>query len=652
MIIDLGKLEDRLAALRPQTVPGLLHRRTTQAQDLARHPVNSEQDEIPLLVCEEITASTRYRCGIRELADRLQLPPHDVARRARTYLREMAAGQNRLAVDVWGRLGAYLARAYRIDITRARLDEVRRLGRRHPLVFLPAHRSYLDPLVLRPALLRNGFPPNHVLAGINLSFWPLGPLERRSGYVFIRRTLAGDEIYKWVLRQYLGYVLRKGFNLEWYVEGGRSRTGKLGPPRYGLLTYLAEAFCDGGVDDVCIIPVSITYDQLYEVGALEAEARGAAKEPENLPWIVGYVRAQGSRRGQVHLAFGKPLSLAGELGSDWAILPLQQRRHAVQRLGTEVMHRINSVTPITATGLVTLCLLGAGGRALTVADIQALLDPLLGYVGRRNLPTAAEPSLKGTGGIGRVLEVLIAGGVITCYAQGTEPVYQVAENQVLAAAFYRNNIIHYLVNRALAELVLQAAAEEHYQDPVADGRQEALRLRELLKFEFFFSDKRTFRQEIRSELTLLDERWTELLGSPEAAGELLERARPHLAHRVLASYVEAYLVVADRLAARPGHEPIEDKPFLDECLDVGRQLLMQQRISSSESLSVELFATGLQLARHRGLTDPGDAGVADRRAALARELRTLVGRLDRSRVLALRDIGAPPAPPPAAGERP
>lgn len=242
--------------------------------------------------------------------------------------------------------------------------------------------------------------------------------------------------------------------------------------------------------------------------------------------------------------------------------------------------------------------------------------------------------------------------MITCYAKGTDPVYQVAENQELVAAFYRNNIIHFLVDRAVAELVVQAAAEGHYPDPVADGWQEALRLRELLEFEFFFDDKRTFRHKIHSELALMDEQWTEVLRSPRAAEELLERIRPHLAHRVLASFLEAYLLVADRLAAHPSHEAVEERPFLTDCLDTGRQLLMQQRITSNESLSLELFTTGLRLARHRGLLDPGGEQVADRRIAFARELETLVGRLRRSRTLALRDIGAAASPPSAGSGQP
>ena len=402
----VGELRDRLTELGGGSLPEFVRRRATVALQRAERAVTGQQYKIPQLVYEEITDSARYRSGVQEPADGWNCRPR-TSTRARRYLREMVASQSRRAIDAWAQLGAYFSRAYEIDVARPGLDEVRRLGRRHSLVFLPSHRSYLDPLVLRPALLRNGFPPNHVPGGINLSFWPLGPLARRSGFVFIRRSFAGSEICKWALREYLGYLLRKRFNLEWYIEGGRSRTGKLRPPRFGLLTYLAEAFPGSGVNSVCIVPVSISYDQLCEVGAMAAEARGAAKKAESLSWLVGYVRAQGSQQGQVHLAFGEPVSLADALGSDGATLPPAELRRAVQKTGIEVMHRIDSVTPVTATGLVTLCLLGLGGRALTVAEIKAVLVPLLGYVRRRNLPAAGELRLDRAGVIRQVLQALV-----------------------------------------------------------------------------------------------------------------------------------------------------------------------------------------------------------------------------------------------------
>ena len=132
-------------------------------------------------------------------------------------------------------------------------------------MFLPSHRSYSDPLVLADVLDSADFPRNHVLGGNNMSFWPIGPLGKRAGLIFIRRSFGDDQVYKLAVREYFGHLVAKRFNLEWYIEGGRTRTGKLRPPRYGLLHYLVRALEGGHGQDVTLVPVSITYDQLQEV---------------------------------------------------------------------------------------------------------------------------------------------------------------------------------------------------------------------------------------------------------------------------------------------------------------------------------------------------------------------------------------------------
>ena len=134
-----------------------------------------------------------------------------------------------------GALRPLHARAWDVQADTAGLERLRELNRRHPLVFLPSHRSYADPLVLADVLAEHDFPRNHVLGGDNLRFWPIGPLAKRAGIVFIRRSFGDDEVYKLAVREYFAFLLAKRFNLEWYMEGGRSRTGKLRPPRYGLL---------------------------------------------------------------------------------------------------------------------------------------------------------------------------------------------------------------------------------------------------------------------------------------------------------------------------------------------------------------------------------------------------------------------------------
>lgn len=140
------------------------------------------------------------------------------------------------------------------------MERLRTLSERYPLAFLPGHRSYLDPLVLRSALHRHGFVPNHVLGG---STWASGRSARSpvAAAWFIRRSVRGEPVYTLVLREYIGYLVRRRFNIEWYIEGGRTRTGKLRPPRYGLLNYLVDAFREGGVEDVMLVPTSIVYDE-------------------------------------------------------------------------------------------------------------------------------------------------------------------------------------------------------------------------------------------------------------------------------------------------------------------------------------------------------------------------------------------------------
>ena len=182
---------------------------------------------------------------------------------------------------------------------------------------------------------------------------------------------------------------------------------------------------------------------------------------------------------------------------------------------------------------------------------------------------------------------------MTIYDGGEEPVYAIEQGQHLVAAFYRNSAIHHFVDRAVAELVLLS--------PPADRWDEAMRLRDQLKFEFFFPDKQAYRAQLSAELTRLDPDW-ETVADGRA---VLERSRLLVAHRVLRSFLDAQLVVAERLSARDPGPPVQEKEFLDECGGVGRQMLLQGRLHGPESLSRELFSGALKLAGEPGSDRPG-----------------------------------------------
>jgi glycerol-3-phosphate O-acyltransferase len=612
------------------------------------HPPNASAggaDRDPARVVAEIADAPAFRESVERLAAEQGRPVAEVDHGARAALGEMVAVQSGLALDVLDRVARFALRAYEIEVDTDALDSLRTLNRRHALVFLPSHKSYLDPFILRGALARAGLPVNHVLGGINVSFWPMGPILRRSGVVFIRRTIKDDAVYKLALRSYLGYLVERRYNLEWYLEGGRSRTGKLRPPRLGVLSYLVDAFRERGVDDVYLVPVSIAYDQLAEVAAMAAEEHGAEKKAESLAWMLRYMRSQGQRLGKAYLNFAEPISLR-QVRTD--------KKLATEKIAFEVLHRINRATPVTPTPLLTLALLGLGDRALTQSEIRAVLHPLLDYVAVRKLPQAGEVDLASPDGLRPALDALVSTKVVTRFTGGAEPVYAIGENQHLVAAYSRNRIIHFFVTRAITELVLLHLVRTPFPgdtpEPPGAGEghlgarawAEALRLRDLLKYEFFFAAKPEFAEELRAELAILDPDWERKArqvhlgprGQPTAIATGLAELPLLLGHRVLGSFLEAYMVVADRLAAHPPG-PVDEESFLEECIGVGRQYRLQQRIHSTESISKELFRNALALAAGRGLLE---AESAAGREAFAAELREVVDRVDGLRRLAVATL--------------
>jgi glycerol-3-phosphate O-acyltransferase len=597
------------------SLAGFVAAQAQLALDRAERRVVGDRVKVPRQVVEAIEASPEFRREVRALAERLERPEEEVLAEAVADLGGLVAAIDPAAVELFRSIFRPLhSRAWTVEADTAGLARLRELNRRHPLVFLPSHRSYVDPLVLADVLARHDFPRNHVLGGDNLSFWPLGALAKRAGIVFIRRAFGDDGVYKLAVREYFAFLLAKRFNLEWYMEGGRSRTGKLRPPRHGLLRYVADAVERGRVEDVFVVPVSITYDQLREVSLMAAEQRGAAKRGEGLSWLASYAREQVSTPlGTVHVSFAEPLSLAAALEAGADPADPDARRLTLQKVAFQVAVGINSVTPATATALITLALLGGQGRALTLGQVQQVVAPLVTYLTEGGLPHSGSV-LDTARGTRRVLAALAQQGVVTVYEGGEEPVYAIERGQHLVAAFYRNGAIHHFVDRAIAELVL-------LHDPAARW-DEAMRLRDLLKFEFFFPEREAYQQRLAAELERLDPHWETADGR-----EVLCRVPMLVAHRALRSFVEAQLVVAERLAARNPRTPLVEADVLAECSGVGQQMLLQGRLSSPESLSRELFASALRLAANLDLVDPGREDLARRRQEWAAQVRDVVGRV-------------------------
>jgi glycerol-3-phosphate O-acyltransferase len=246
------------------------------------------------VVALEVLNGERFSAELAAIAKKVGKPLAVVRQEADRALREMVSIQLPLFGMLFDRgLGPLNTRAWSLDVDWPALERLRQENATKSLVFLPTHRSYADPYIVAKVLRSAGMPRNYILGGDNLGFFPIGTIGRRSGAVFIRRSFRDDEVYKLAVRAYMRHLVAARANIEWYMEGGRSRTGKLRRPRYGLLRYLVEALDGGAGEDVLLVPVSITYDQLQEIAMMAAEEAGAAKAKEGAGWLAGFARAHG-----------------------------------------------------------------------------------------------------------------------------------------------------------------------------------------------------------------------------------------------------------------------------------------------------------------------------------------------------------------------
>jgi glycerol-3-phosphate O-acyltransferase len=614
---------DTTVAENPRDFARFVMRRAELAIERVELRLLGPEYKSPRLVKPEMLASARFREGLEEI-------PGATIEAAGEMLDELATGWSRFSVDLIPTLGrAIFSRGFdpNIDYDRSEIEVMRTALENHPAVLLFSHRSYLDGAIVPVAMQENRLPPVHTFAGINLSFGFMGPLMRRSGAIFIRRKL-DDPLYKYVLRQFVGYIVEKRFNLSWAIEGTRSRTGKMLPPKLGLLAYVADAYLDGRSDDILLQPVSISFDQLHETAEYAAYARGGEKTPEGVSWLYNFVKAQGERNyGKIYVRFPEAVSMREYLGEPHGEMSTDEaaKRLAMQKMAFAVAWRILRVTPVNATGLVSALLLTTRGVALTLDQLHHTLQDSLNYLQRTQTPmTNSALRLRTPEGVRAAVDALSGGHPLTRIDGGREPVWRIAPENEHEAAFYRNTLIHAFLETSLVELALAHARRAKEQRLEAFWSQ-AMRLRDLLKFDFYFADSAAFREHIAEEMSWHDD-WER---NVEAGGEhidaMLRAKRPLIAGAMLRPFFEAYEIVADVLRGEPAD--IDEKRLTDLALGVGRQYVAQDRVRSNEAVSALLFTTARQVVADQHLLEPA-SDLAERREAFLTELRRVLADMD------------------------
>ena len=367
-------------------------------------------------------------------------------------------------------------------------DPVRELAENgHEIVYAPCHRSHMDYLLLSYVLYRQGLVPPHIAAGINLNFWPAGPIFRRLGAFFIRRSFKGNKLYTAVFREYLAELFIRGYAVEYFIEGGRSRTGRLLDPKTGMLLMTIQTLLRGDTRPITIVPVYIGYEHVLEVATYANELRGAKKEKESL-WSTIKAFLKLKKLGFGYVNFGSPIPLNQFLNQhipEWrdAIDPTGTQRPnwltpTTNLLAKQIMEHINSSAAINAMNLCCSILLAADQCTLTKVKLLEHLDYLLKLL--KNIPYSdlitipdqtAEEMFEHAKEMGKF--------VITTDEVG-EMVGLTTEQAVLMT-YYRNNIQHLLIIPAIVARILL----KHNRISIDEVLMQVKLLFPLIKSELF-----------------------------------------------------------------------------------------------------------------------------------------------------------------------
>ena len=524
-----------------------------------------------------------------------------------------------------------------------KMAEIREMALSRPLALVFTHKTHIDGLAIILATRDECFPLVHMIGGDNMAIAGVGYLMRRAGAVFIRRSI-DSPVYKFVLRRYLSYLMEKRFPVSWALEGTRSRNGKLMPPRFGILKYVVEAAAREHMRDLTIVPVSIYYDLIAELGDYAVEQSGAKKRKESFAWMTDYLRSLRKPLGRISFGLGDPV-VVDTTAPDFAdAVNAENGEFSVrlQKIAFEASVNANAATPITPSSVLALILAGASPRALTETEIGERTLAIRRWAKDRGLPLTAELADINFEKIRSIANAMIDIGVMARYDDGPEAVYRIADGKHFEASYYRNNAIHFFVEKAIAELALAKAAADG-SDPLNAFWKEIAALRDIFKFEFFYPSAEAFNADIDEELSRFDPDWADAVKSG-GAHELLTEMRPLVSHAVIRPFAEAYAIIADVLLDERMVESLEhENVVIEAALKYGRQAFLQRRITSEESIGKLMFSNGYQLAHNRGLITGDRAGLAAARLSFRAELDDLVQRLNH-----IGDLAGRRTEPPAA----
>ncbi|MFZ5454008.1 MAG: 1-acyl-sn-glycerol-3-phosphate acyltransferase [Thermodesulfobacteriota bacterium] len=593
-----------LTPLAQQIRRDLIQRIDLQRRMITGPVIKSREEFLELTLTDP--GLTRF---MERLAETEKKKLYKIKKSAQDYFWEISADFNSSYLNIFDRVLTWLWQGLFEGVVwdEAGFEKVRAAGQRGNLIFIPCHKSHIDSVILTHLIFQHHLHPPRIAAGKNLSFWPLGHFCRKLGAFFIRRRFLGGKLYLEVLYAYLKTLIRSGHSLEFFFEGGRSRTGKMVLPKLGLINMILKTYYDQATPDLIFVPTYIGYDQVPEEKAYLQELEGSKKEEESVGQLVKARKFLRKRYGQAYIQFSDPISLKEYLSQFPAAADqaAEIRQHS-QDLGYRIIQAINRISVVTTFSLVCAALLTYPRKGVYRRELLQIIQVLHDYLQDQhvhradsldNLHQAVEDTLKLCESRKLITPIEKEEGLTDELGLGG---YSIDETKRPLLEYYKNNIIHFFLPASMVSLAILARQGFEF------NREEVLTdfgyLTDIFKNEFIFGDL-TPAQQVEQTLDYFSSRGVVvILDREKGLYTLSASGLKELAYfaNLLYNYLESYWIVF-RSIKYLQKKPRSEKEFLKRIQSIGQKLNKLGEVERAEALSEATFQNALKLFGEKGI---------------------------------------------------
>ena len=443
---------------------------------------------------ENILTNENLQQFMAQYSEKREVPIHQVQKEAEDCIDEIAAAYSPAVIRFAASLVGWITNTMfeGVSVDKDELNRLKSMYQKGPLILIPCHKSHIDYLILSYVMYLNHMPCPHVAAGKNLSFWPIGPFFRGGGAFFIRRTFGGAVLYSKVFAEYIKKLLEEGFNIELFIEGGRSRTGKLIMPKLGLLSILLDAYKNGACQDMVFVPIYIGYDRVLEEGSYLDEIEGGQKKPESFSQVIQARKFLKTRYGRIYIKFHEPISIKERLEqNNTSISALQPKElnTLCRYLGFRIINAINKVTVVTPHALTASAILNCSRKRISYKHMMFHIETLMAHLSAQKALLADTLLVDPARAVDQVLESYVQQKLIeriepNKQSVSGEIILMLQVNKRAQLEYYKNNCISFFIPAAYTALAI--IAKEAFQFSAADLYNDYNFLRDFFQNEFAY----------------------------------------------------------------------------------------------------------------------------------------------------------------------